>query len=208
MKRSEAVTLLASGPGLNDGARLDSLAQRLGEWPLLLRLVNRQLRELMEDEGLGLEEAVNEIEDELDESGVTAFDVDHATSRNKAVDRTLDVSLRRLADDERQRFRELAVFPEDVDVPFDILEQFWRLRVKDVRKLCRPATFRACGTDDPPPRRDPPVSDWRARRPAGASPATARSVSTAERKVGRPCGRRKVRVASSSGAFGRKRRAG
>ncbi len=137
MERSEAVTLLTSDLSVDGGEGLDGLAKRLGEWPLLLRLVNRQLRELMGDEGLGLTETLRAVEEELDESGVTAFDVDDETARDQAVERTLGVSLRRLAYDERQRFRELAVFPEDVDVPLGVLNRFWGLPVGKVRKLCK-----------------------------------------------------------------------
>lgn len=51
MASAEAVELLRSG--LPDGEERESvsLAARLGEWPLLLKIVNRQLRELVQDEG-------------------------------------------------------------------------------------------------------------------------------------------------------------
>lgn len=137
MQPSEAVRLLASGLEIEHGKELDALAKRLGEWPLLLRLVNSQLRELMGKEGLGLDAAICTIEDELNESGVTTFDVGDGKERGKAVEGTLGVSLKRLTDEERRRFRELAVFPEDADVPLGVLERFWGLRIRDVRQLCK-----------------------------------------------------------------------
>ena len=141
MEPSEAVRLLASGPEVDGAApfaakRLGKLAKRLGEWPLLLRLVNGQLRELIAG-GIAFDEALVEIEAELDESGLTAFDVDDETAREKAVGRTLGVSLGRLLEDERQLFLELAVFPEDIDVPVSVLERFWGPGTGSVRKLCR-----------------------------------------------------------------------
>jgi len=137
MERSEAVNLLASGFEVGGDGRLAALVKRLGEWPLLLKLVNRQIRELVKEEGLGLDKALGQIEYELAECGVTAFDVDDETARDKAVGRTLGVSLQRLAEDERQRFRELAVFPEDIDVPLGVLERFWGLPAKEARQRCK-----------------------------------------------------------------------
>ncbi len=135
MQLSEAVRLLASGIPSSGDSRLDALAERLGEWPLLLELANRQLRELMKDEGLDLTEAVLELEEELVESGVTAFDLGDGTERGRAVAGTLHVSLRCLKDEERRCFLDLAVFPEDVDIPFDMLERLWGKPA--VGKLCR-----------------------------------------------------------------------
>ncbi len=68
---------------------------------------------------------------------MTAFDVGDGKERGKAVEGTLGVSLKCLTDEEPQRFRELAVFPEDIDVPLGVLERFWGLRTREVRKLCK-----------------------------------------------------------------------
>ncbi len=66
MASSEAVALL--GTGLADGnmASFNVLAARLGEWPLLLKIVNRQLRELVEEDGVSLTQALQEIHDDLE----------------------------------------------------------------------------------------------------------------------------------------------
>ncbi len=58
MSSSEAVELLASGLDAGEPACFAALARRLGEWPLLLRLVNRQLRELAD---VGLDAALGEV---------------------------------------------------------------------------------------------------------------------------------------------------
>ena len=63
--------------------------------------------------------------------------MDDDTAREKAVERTLGVSLGRLNDAERQSFRELAVFPEDVDVPLGVFELFWGLPERETRNLCK-----------------------------------------------------------------------
>ena len=72
LRASEAVAVLSADLELNDIAAFEALAKRLGEWPLLLRLVNRQLHELM---GKGLDEALNVVETLLDKYGLTAFDL-------------------------------------------------------------------------------------------------------------------------------------
>ncbi len=133
MASSEAVELLASGLDVDEPARFAALARRLGEWPLLLRLVNRQLRELAAG---GLDAALREVEDELDEAGVTAFDVEDDSAREKAVARTFEVGLRHLGAADRGCFEEFAVFPEDADVPLAVVERLWGLRPAAARKLC------------------------------------------------------------------------
>ncbi len=137
MQLTEAVTLLVAGLEVDRDEQLDALARRLGKWPLLLRLVNRQLRKLMDGERLSPDEAIAAVEDDLDVSGVTAFDIDDPTSRNNAVKLTLNASLRHLEDQDQQRFQELAVFPEDTDVPLTVLERFWGLGARAVRQSCK-----------------------------------------------------------------------
>ena len=63
--------------------------------------------------------------------------LDDETAREKAVERTLGVSLSRLTEAEHQRFQELAVFPEDVDVPLNALARFWSLSELSTHKLCK-----------------------------------------------------------------------
>ena len=51
--------------------------------------------------------------------GITALDATNAGGRSTAVAATIEVSLRRLTPDEQARYRELAVFGEDVAIPGD-----------------------------------------------------------------------------------------
>jgi hypothetical protein len=114
MRSDEARALLAQGT-----------AGRVGEWPLLLRLVNG----VVKDEialGATPEAALAYADGLLAEVGLTAFDIEGAEDRHDAVAKTLDVSIGRLPGPEAARLRELAVFPEDVDVPIATVRLHWQ----------------------------------------------------------------------------------
>src|SRR6185436_3724482 len=132
----EAVRML--GARLPDGAGVDlrRLATRLGEWPLLLKIVNRQLRELIQQDGLSLELALKEVKEALDAEGLTVFDRDDFESRGQAVARTVGTSLRRLSGEEAGQFEQLAIFPDDKDIPLRVLEKLWELSSFAAKKIC------------------------------------------------------------------------
>lgn len=125
MRREEAAALL--GHGLPDGEpeALAALAGRLGEWPLLLKLVNGALRERLQH-GQALAEALAWVRKALDKRGLTFFDARDAGSRERAVAQTLALSLAQLDAAERARLDELAVFPEDQAIPLATLERYWQ----------------------------------------------------------------------------------
>jgi hypothetical protein len=104
---------------------LQALAQRLGEWALLLKLVNGALREQVEA-GSPLAEAFAFVNEGLDEEGISAFNLEHQAGRHAAVDRTIALSLRLLSSEEQARYAELAVFPEDTDVPLATVTRYWQ----------------------------------------------------------------------------------
>jgi WD40 repeat protein len=137
MEPSEAVSLL--GLGLPEGfsRELQSLAARLGEWALLLKLVNRQLQELVKEDGLPIPKALREIEEALESQGFSAFDRDDKESRHAAASRAILVSVRRLPEEDRALYFQLAVFPEDAYIPLADLERFWCVNHFQTRKLCR-----------------------------------------------------------------------
>ncbi len=129
MQQKEAVQLLGSGLSstplrAGDIKALAALATRLGEWALLLKLVNGVLRERI-SRGQSLADALTYINTALDKRGLTAFDDKNAQDRNHAVARTLSVSLDMLSTDEKARYKELAVFPEDMDIPLVTLQRLW-----------------------------------------------------------------------------------
>jgi len=142
MKPSEAVQLLSSGISVNQAFQpsFEALAKRLGEWPTLLKLVNGALRERTKSLGQPLEEALAYINKALDRKGLTFFDARNPLERHQAIASTIGVSLELLTSEETLRFFELAIFPEDTDIPLVTLSVLWgntgALDEFDVESLC------------------------------------------------------------------------
>jgi WD40 repeat protein len=125
MQPDEAVAVLGSGLPDECGRETVALAERVGNWPLLLAVVNGHLRERIEAHQ-PLSEAIADVNEVLDEGGLTALDPDSGEARNRAVALTVEISLRHLRDEgERQRFAELSIFPEDVEIPLDVVGRLW-----------------------------------------------------------------------------------
>jgi WD40 repeat protein len=144
MRSTEAVQLLSKGveqviPSPNDGQALQVLATRLGEWPLLLKLANGMLRERV-GRGQPFTDALVYLSKALDRRGLTAFDATIAQDRHQAVRATMSVSFELLSTDEYARYKELAIFPEDVDIPLATVQKLWgatgRLDDFDTEDLC------------------------------------------------------------------------
>jgi WD40 repeat protein len=131
MQQAEATALLAADLkqiDLQDRTlrrELRELASRLGEWPLLLRLVNSALRNGIENENQSAHDAVVWINQALTRRGLTYFDAHNSDARDQAVERTIGVSLDLLSPEDRERYGELAIFPEDVEIPLVTLEILW-----------------------------------------------------------------------------------
>ena len=127
MQSGEAFQLLSFG--LQAGAfavpdiRCCVPLSRLGEWALLLKLANGVLRDRMSQEELT--NALVYLNKALDRTGLTAFDAKNAQDRNAAVSATLRVSFDLLRAEQYTRYQELAVFPEDVEIPLATLEKLW-----------------------------------------------------------------------------------
>ena len=145
MRQKEAVQLLTAGlDGLapssaSDRLALEKLAARLGEWPLLLKLANGHLRGQM-SRGQPLPDALVYLNRALEKHGLVAFDAENPLERNQAVRATLGASLKLLNANESARYKELAVFPKDVDIPLDTVHTLWAatggLDAFDTEELC------------------------------------------------------------------------
>jgi hypothetical protein len=161
MREDEAVALLSSGleqhndelrarssafrrpnlvtetqpPEVGTTNALRDLARRLGEWPLLLRLANGVLRNRVRS-GEKLPNAIAYANRALDKHGLKAFNEHNPIERSQAVEMTLRASLDQLTAEDRARFSQLAIFPEDVYVPLATLEKYWGLDDLDTEELC------------------------------------------------------------------------
>ena len=122
MTMSEALQMLtarlASPPSNLTRAR--ALAERLGKWPLMLELAGATLRHRI-GRGDTPDGALNYLSTKLDKQGMVAFDQRNPTERHQAIERTIEVSLELLDPRERQQCVELAIFPEDVDIPLSVV---------------------------------------------------------------------------------------
>jgi WD40 repeat protein len=137
MQADEALQLLGSGlppDQISRGRRsLERLAARLGEWALLLKIVNSFLRDRIANARQSVSRTIIDVNRRLDAKNLIAFDARDATERNQAVARTIGVSLELLSNVERLRFGDLAVFSEDAEVPIVVAKRLWAERgLKDL----------------------------------------------------------------------------
>jgi WD40 repeat protein len=128
MQGAEALSLLSGGllpdQAIRERVGLQDLAARLGEWPLLVKIVNGFLRNRVKG-GEPLPVAVAGANKRLDAKGLTVFEAADETQRANAVARTIGVSLDLLLPPERERFGELGIFPEDADIPIGVVARVW-----------------------------------------------------------------------------------
>jgi hypothetical protein len=129
MRQDEAQGLLAGGlPGAHDPGiqrRLARLAERLGFWGQMLAIANGWLRAWTR-QNVTTAQAVADFEARLDEGGLTGFDPANESERNRAVRICIEASLEDLDTvTERPRLEELAVLPEDTDVPISVITRLW-----------------------------------------------------------------------------------
>ena len=138
MKAAEAVELLSQGLGEIGPAEQAALrilaTERLNEWPVIIRLVNGFLRKEVE-RGATPREAIRQANDRLDRKKLTVFDRTDEKAREAAVESTIRASVDYLVEEigkgqdpkvyNGQRYDELAVFPEDVEVPIATIARLW-----------------------------------------------------------------------------------
>lgn len=141
MKPSEASQLLAASIPVADPAldrALSGLARALGEWALLLKLANGVIRERIK-RGETAAQALEYARRTYEKRGVLGFDGRNPSERNQAAQLSLGISFDLLHEDEKQRFAELAIFPEDFNIPLVTLERLWTaagLDDLDTERLC------------------------------------------------------------------------
>lgn len=109
-------------------AEMAGLVARTGRWPVLCALVNGILRRRV-SRGGDLATAIRWTEERLDAAGPAALDIRDPTARELAIETTMAASLDMLAESDPyavDRYRELGVFPSDIDIPLETLIRYWR----------------------------------------------------------------------------------
>jgi hypothetical protein len=125
MEQQESAALLVGGlHGISHGQRR-KLLELTGRWPLLLALVNGALRRTARDSG-DMRDAAQDMIDRLSQYGPASLDVRVVARRDRAVDTTVQASMALLGDRDQERYKELAIFAEDVDIPFEMAARLWR----------------------------------------------------------------------------------
>lgn len=138
MTEDQSVKLLTSrigsSPSAADTVQLRTLAHRLGEWPLLLKLAASQLWERIE-RGDSLDGAIAYLNLAMNKRGVVAFDRTSSNSRHDAIASTVASSLELFSPDDQARCAELAIFPNDTFVPLNSVSTLWNLDEFDTEEL-------------------------------------------------------------------------
>jgi WD40 repeat protein len=124
MKADQALQALTAQADGISAPLVDDLLRLTGRWPVLLSLVNASLVEHIASGAEG-DLAAGWVIGRLAAGGPTALDVDDPDSRNKAVSATVEASLSFLSDQEQERYFDLAVLPEDVEIPASVLALLW-----------------------------------------------------------------------------------
>lgn len=145
MTDAQSAQLVTADSAL-DPADVHAVLEQAAGWPLLLSLINSEIRSLLRH-GFGTHEALERITERLSSDGPIAFDPSRPEHRAQAVSSTIGASLAVLAERDRKqgtdllnRYLELTVFPGGVDIPQETIENYWRhtgnLSVSNVRRIC------------------------------------------------------------------------
>jgi hypothetical protein len=134
-----AFDLLADGlPGLSkpQKERLRTVSDSFGGWPLLLQLANSTFKFMLED-GTPIETILIGFETFATLEDVTSWDVSEPgekekKKRQKFVGYCIEAGLKALPDDSyRDALYAMGVFPDDTDIPFSVVSDYWREFVED-----------------------------------------------------------------------------
>jgi hypothetical protein len=112
------------------------LAERLGQWPLPIKLAGSAMRERLA-RGDTLAKALDYVVRALDKRGITAFDKKQASGREDAVELTVFETRTPYSGGE-QRCAELTIFRADEAVPIGTAATLWQHDEIDMRPARKP----------------------------------------------------------------------
>ncbi len=137
MELDESVQMLTRGlkPSNEELGLLETLADQLGEWPLVLDLVSAVLKKQV-NKGKSIETTIAYVTKRWQQKGVAAFDRSSEEGRNAAVALTMAASFDSFDDeDDKDRFLKLGIFPDDTEIPLTVLEKLWDLDEYDTEDV-------------------------------------------------------------------------
>jgi WD40 repeat protein len=132
MTTAESIQMLLAGiepPG--DLTPFQKLAERLGEWALMLEVTNGMIRKRMKVQSASLENALAFVNTALDKRGIGGL----KTGSNEAAVQVLDTSIAQVDKSDQLRLFELAVFVEDTDIPLTSVMTLWEMDDFDTQEL-------------------------------------------------------------------------
>ncbi|EEP74703.1 WD-repeat protein [Micromonospora sp. ATCC 39149] len=138
--------LTADLPGPLPNPVIDRFLVETGNWPLLLRLVNKILLDQARsrpDLAAVAQDLLARLRrdgalevDELSGASSQTLDVNDPEQREKAVRATIEASTGLLSEGEHRRFAQLAIFAEDESVPVRLVAALWEASEIDTAAWC------------------------------------------------------------------------
>ncbi|WP_155348626.1 NB-ARC domain-containing protein [Acrocarpospora pleiomorpha] len=150
MLPDEACEVLFEGLGSVSARTVTDVLAICGRWPMLLALINGAVRADMRGGG-SADHSLQDVHEQIRRHGPGVLDIADESQRHLAVAATMKVSLSRLSPEEQQRYLDLAVFPEDADIPRSVLENYWHhtggWAVYQTHRFCQRLTDLALAVD-------------------------------------------------------------
>jgi hypothetical protein len=128
MRPSEAVALLTKGVAGLAQHQAQSLAERLGEWPLALEIASARIRERVR-----LGDSASHAAERL----MQLFEHKGPTALHQTITSVVESSLELLAPADRKHLAGLSIFPEDVAIPLQAAASIWQLDEFDSEDLAQ-----------------------------------------------------------------------
>jgi hypothetical protein len=134
LNEDASFALLTHGMGpltQSQDKRLRELCAKFQGWPLLLNLANGHFRKLRDEGGL-VHDAIKEYSAVFESKSILGWDddepglYDNSSRRRMLAGLCIQTGLTAVLNPEQRRlFRALAVFPDDTDIPFDVVDMLW-----------------------------------------------------------------------------------
>lgn len=116
---------LPGATGYEEQKALKYLSKKLCGWAQLIAMANRWVLKKCE-KGNDTKDAVMAFGKLLDEKGYVYFDPRIESDRDRALVACIDASIEVLSENEKKRFFEMSIFPENQEIPFDIIFMLWK----------------------------------------------------------------------------------